>query len=303
MDGILLIDKPVGITSNDVVRRVRRLLRTRRVGHTGTLDPLASGLLPVAVGFGTRLVEFLMEGEKSYRATLALGVSTDTQDSEGKVLEQRDPSGVDCDRLLAVCATLTGDQQQVPPMYSALKRDGVPLYKLARQGIEVERPPRQVRIERLELLRFDTPSAEIEVDCSKGTYIRTLCHDLGAKLGVGAHMTSLRRLRSGFLQLEQARPLDNFDPDNPPKVGEGPFLSLRQALAGWPEVRLDSEAVRRLRHGIPPMLNQVAGDPLSPHDKVLLLEGERLLAIAMFAPQREKEKRGDFELLRVFAAE
>jgi tRNA pseudouridine55 synthase len=197
MNGILLIDKPQGMTSHDVVRRVRRLLRTRRVGHTGTLDPLATGVLPVAVGEATRIVQFLMEGDKTYRAVLKLGEITTTQDAEGEVLERRPVEGITVEAVIAAARSFAGVIHQLPPMYSALKKDGVPLYRLARQGIEVERESREVRIDRLQILDVDLPLVTLEVDCSKGTYVRTLCHDLGLALGTGAHLVALRRTRSG----------------------------------------------------------------------------------------------------------
>lgn len=298
MNGILLIDKPPGMTSHDVVRRVRRLLRTRRVGHTGTLDPLATGVLPVAVGEATRIVQFLMEGDKTYRAVLKLGATTTTQDAEGEVLEHRPVEGVTADAIVAAARSFEGVIRQLPPMYSALKKDGVPLYQLARQGIEVERELREVRIDRLQILDVQLPLVTIEVDCSKGTYVRTLCHDLGRALGPGAHLVTLRRTRSGSFTESDCVTLEQLEAGD---LVEPPYLSISAALRGMPALEIDAAATRRLADGIPPALVALVGSTVCPEGAtVRLTHAGVLLAIARFAPARLKEKRGDFELLRVF---
>ncbi|MBE0597694.1 MAG: tRNA pseudouridine(55) synthase TruB [Desulfuromonadales bacterium] len=297
MTGLLIIDKPQGMTSHDVVRRVRRLLHTRRVGHAGTLDPMATGVLQVAVGEATRLVEFLMGGEKSYRAVLKLGESTDTQDAEGTVLERRPLGDLDRQTIEAACLPLTGCIRQRPPMYSALKRNGVPLYTLARQGIEVERDERQVQINRLQVLEVQLPLVTLEVDCTKGTYIRTLAHDLGEALGCGAHLTALRRTRSGPFTAGESVALAQLEAEAP---AQPPLIPLREALRGFPVLRLNVEAVGRLRNGIPPTVAQLEGELPEAGAVVLLLTGEELRAVARYAPLREEETRGDFVLLRVF---
>lgn len=299
MNGLLIIDKPRGVTSFDVVRQVRRLCRTRRVGHAGTLDPLATGVLPVAVGEGTRILQFIMEGDKAYRATFKLGETTDSQDAEGQVLERRPVEGVDEAAVRAACLTFVGPIRQVPPMYSALKKDGVPLHRLARQGIEVEREARTVEILRLEVLEVRLPFVTIEVDCSKGTYIRTLCHDIGLLLGPGAHLTELRRIRNAGFSEGDSVPLEMLQQD-PQALGER-LLSLTEALAGFPSLEVAPAAARRLRDGVPPALDAVLTPvTCAPGTTVLLLDGGALLAVARFEPERAKEKRGDFELLRVF---
>ncbi|BCR04831.1 tRNA pseudouridine synthase B [Desulfuromonas versatilis] len=300
MDGLLIVDKPRGITSHDVVRQVRRALKTRKVGHAGTLDPLATGLLLVAVGEGTRVLQFLMEGDKTYRARLKLGETTDTQDSDGKVIEQRPWQGIGPQDVERACASFRGEIRQVPPMYSALKKDGVPLYRLARQGIEIEREERPVTIHRLEILQVELPAVAIEVDCSKGTYIRTLVHDIGQALGCGAHLTELRRTRSGLFSIERALTLEQLA-EGVELAGHPAWLSLGEALGEYPAVQLVEEACRRLRNGIPPALDEVrGGENCRPGERALLYEGPRLLAIASFEPGRELEQRGDFRLLRVF---
>jgi len=300
MNGILLIDKPPGMTSHDVVRRVRRLLRTRRVGHTGTLDPLATGVLPIAVGEATRIVQFLMEGDKTYRAVLKLGETTTTQDAEGEVLERRPVEGITAETVIAAARSFEGVIRQLPPMYSALKKDGVPLYRLARQGIEVERESRAVRIDRLQILDVDLPLITLEVDCSKGTYVRTLCHDLGLVLGTGAHLLALRRTRSGSFTEADCVTLEQLETDG---TATPPLLSVDEALRGMPALEVDAEATRRLADGIPPALASLSAVPGCPEgETVRLMHAGTLLAIARFAPGRLNEKRGDFELLRVFQA-
>ena len=299
MHGILLIDKASGMTSHDVVRRLRRLLGLKRIGHTGTLDPLATGVLPVAVGEGTRLVEFLMEGDKEYLATLRLGVSTTTQDAQGDIVEERVWSGIDRPAVEDAAAKLRGDILQIPPMYSALKRDGVALYRLARQGVEVERRPRPVTIHRFEVLRFEPPEVDIAVTCSKGTYIRTLAHDLGEALGCGAHLTALRRTRSGSFAIASCLSLTSVEswPEGEPL----PLLGPRTALPELAVVEVEADAAGRLANGIPPELAQChSPTSLQAGQRVLLEVQGRVAGIARFAPLRDVEKRGDFELLRVF---
>ena len=201
--GVLLIDKPVGPTSFRIVQQVRRALKIKKVGHAGTLDPFASGLLVVCVGRpATRLVSSLMEGEKEYEATLQLGVETDTQDLTGQVIAEKQVGEIDRDRVRDCLAQFTGEQLQTPPQYSALKHKGKPLYYYARKGIKVTKEPRKIQIREIELLSLDPDSMQIRVVCSKGTYIRTLAADIGRSLGCGAHLTGLRRLRSGRFTVE-----------------------------------------------------------------------------------------------------
>ncbi len=205
MPGIFIVNKPRGISSFGVIRLARRELGLRKIGHAGTLDPLAEGVLVLGVGKATKLLTALEGADKSYRATLRLGTRTDTYDSTGKPLEERDPSGVTEDALRETLARFRGEIEQVPPMFSAIKKDGQALYKLARQGVEVERKPRRVVIARLELVEFTPPCATIELDCSKGTYVRSLVEDIGRALEVGAHMTALVRTRVGPFGIDMAR--------------------------------------------------------------------------------------------------
>lgn len=300
MNGILLIDKPEGMTSHDVVRRVRKLCRTRRVGHTGTLDPMATGVLVVAVGEGTRIVEFLMEGRKSYRATMKLGETTDTQDSEGTLLSRADWRSVDESALRRVFGGMIGTLRQLPPMYSALKKNGVALHTLARQGVEVERETRDIEIFDLRILEIELPRVTFEVTCSKGTYVRTLAHDAGRLLGVGAHLTALRRIENSGFVVDDCLRLEELE-QMPAEQIPGRLLTISAALTGWPRCPVAPDALARLRNGIPPLLEQVPEClDLADGRLVRLCEGCELVALARLDRSRNVENRGDFQLLRVF---
>src|SRR5208337_1085243 len=213
LNGIVVIDKPGGIASYDVVRRLKGLVSGVKVGFLGTLDPLATGVLPLLLGEGTKLAPFLEAGRKVYEASLLLGVVTDTQDSEGRVLHTADPAQCDLSakRIERAIKQFRGKIQQRPPMYSALKQKGEPLYKLARRGEEAERALREVEIYELRVTRIDPPLLDLYIECSKGTYIRTLGHDIGEKLGCGAHLTALRRIRSGPFSIDAALPLTEVE--------------------------------------------------------------------------------------------
>ena len=288
------------MTSHDVVRRVRRIFKTRKVGHGGTLDPLATGVLPVAIGDGTKILQFLLAEDKSYRATFKLGITTDTFDSEGQILLERPVPEFTSADLENVCAEFRGDIEQLPPMFSALKKDGVPLYKLARQGKTVARELRQVTISRLDLIHNDLQTVTIEVDCSKGTYIRTLISDIGEQLGCGAHLTALRRLQSGEFSIDECLTLEELQQmEEPSSV----LYSLDEALRNYPAVQLDAAAAAALKFGIPPEAHQVvAMEELISGNLIRLQVENRLTAIARYAPLRTKETRGDFELIRVFGS-
>jgi tRNA pseudouridine55 synthase len=207
--GILVLDKPAGMSSATVVERVRRALGAQRAGHGGTLDPIATGVLPICLGAATKLAQFLLADDKAYIADGVLGVETDTLDRTGRVVARRS-AAVSRDALVAALAAHTGGQTQIPPMYSAIKQGGVRLYDRARAGEEVERAPRPIRIDRLELLAFEPPRFQIAIACSKGTYVRSLVADLGAAVGAGAHLSELRRTRSGRFAIEQALSIEQL---------------------------------------------------------------------------------------------
>ena len=207
-DGLLLVDKPSGPTSHDVVAAIRRRFRIPKVGHGGTLDPMATGLLVVLLGKATKISDRVMGHDKTYEGTLRLGVETDSQDADGQVVAERDPSAVSAGQIAEQFGARLGDQMQTPPMVSAVKINGVPLYKLARKGQTVERTPKLIHVYRFDLLDFSPPDASFAVECTKGTYVRTLAHDVGQALGVGAHLTRLRRTRIGQLDVANAMTLD-----------------------------------------------------------------------------------------------
>jgi len=299
MNGVLVIDKPQGMTSFDIVRQVRRWGKIRRVGHAGTLDPLATGVLPVAVGWATRLVEYMMAGDKTYRATLKLGATTDTQDSEGQILEEKDWQHVDRASFDEAVAGFVGDIEQMPPMYSALKKDGKPLYQLARQGIEVERQLRPVRINSLEVDNFSPPYITFTVACSKGTYVRTICHDIGETLNCGAHMTALRRLSCGQFDETVSYTLDELQE----LMDQGkslPLLSPAEALADWPALTISGAVLGRLQDGVAPDMAEVDVTGLAAGDRVRFLAANNLVAVAHFTPGGHGKRPGDFEVIKVF---
>lgn len=202
--GVLLIDKAPDMTSHDVVAIARRSLGTKKIGHCGTLDPMATGLLMLVIERATKIQDLLMSEDKEYEGTLTLGQTTNTQDRQGEVLEEKEVPDFDRATIEGAFAKMTGEFEQIPPMVSAIKKDGVPLYKLARKGQEVKRDPRPVHVSRYEIRRVELPEIDFMVDCSKGFYVRTYAHDLGAGLGCGAHLSALRRVRSGRFTLERA---------------------------------------------------------------------------------------------------
>lgn len=208
--GVLLIDKPMGPTSHDIVNRIRRTFGIKKVGHGGTLDPMATGLLIMLLGKGTKLSDRFLGSDKTYEGTLRLGVTTDSQDAQGETLSESDASGISEEQIREEMTKRVGDSLQTPPMVSAVKVNGQPLYKAARKGKTVERKPRLIHVFQFKLLRFENPDAEFVMRCTKGTYVRTLCHDIGSDLGCGAHLTRLRRTRSGSLDISQARPMDEI---------------------------------------------------------------------------------------------
>lgn len=256
MEGFLNIDKPAGLTSHDVVNRVRRVAGLRRVGHAGTLDPLATGVLIVGLGRATRLLEYVVGQPKSYLATARLGQTTTTYDADGDVLETR-PVTVSSAAMEAALAPLRGDIAQVPPMFSAVKHGGQPLYALARQGIAVERAPRRVTIYRLSLGEQHGADVTLWIDCSAGAYVRSLVHDWGQALGCGAHVTALRRLRVGEFSAESALPLDQLTPDNLSRH----LLPLDAAVRHLPPLIVTPAAAHALYQGqpIPAPDDQFAG--------------------------------------------
>ena len=218
MEGVLLVDKPRGLTSHDVVYHLRRKLQIKKIGHAGTLDPMATGLLVMLIGKATRISQYLISVDKVYEGEATLGVVTDSQDAEGEVMETRPVPELTAEQVKTVMKTFLGDQYQTPPMHSAIKINGVPLYKLARKGEEVEREPRFIRIAAMELTGFAPPKLTFTLHCTKGTYVRTIAHDLGQKLGCGAHLSALRRTGSGKFSIGQCLPLDQIEALSLPEI-------------------------------------------------------------------------------------
>jgi len=250
MDGIILIDKPAGPTSADVVRQIKWRVKPARVGHLGTLDPFATGVLPILVGEATKLAPFLQDGEKHYAGLIALGTETDTLDRTGEVIRTAPVPPLDLARLEAIAAKFTGTITQTPPIFSAIKRGGVPLYKLARRGEEVAPPaPRQVEIARLELIAEGAGAIRFTMVCSPGTYVRSLARDIGIALDSAAHLAELRRVRNGAFAIESARSLDAVLAALE-SGGDGLCLiGLRDAVPDLPEAAVDEATAKRLRNG------------------------------------------------------
>ncbi|RQR37461.1 MULTISPECIES: tRNA pseudouridine(55) synthase TruB [unclassified Burkholderia] len=289
LDGVLLLDKPVGLSSNDALIRAKRLLLAKKAGHTGTLDPLASGLLPLCFGEATKFSQDLLEADKTYEATMRLGVRTTTGDTEGDVLDTR---AVECDRAAveAALARFTGEIVQVPPMYSALKRDGKPLYEYARAGQTVEREGRNVTIHALDLLACELPDVTFRVTCSKGTYVRTLAEDIGEALGCGAHLTMLRRTGVGALTLEHAVTLDALS-DAAEAARDAWLQPVDALLSTFPLVRLDETSAKRFLHGQRLPLSALDSIDAAEGERVRVYDAQRLLGVArkangVLAPER-----------------
>jgi tRNA pseudouridine55 synthase len=311
LSGVVVVNKPSGPTSFDVVRRVKGLFKTRRCGHTGTLDPTATGVLPICIGDATKVAGFIADGEKEYEGTIRFGESTDTQDAAGKPLSRRPVDGVTEERVAQELRAFVGLVEQLPPMYSARKIEGKRLYELARAGQEVERTPREVNIDEARLTFFGEPVPHTDggpmgvdcgvfVRCSKGTYLRTLAHDLGERLGCGAHLRELRRVRVGPFGVEESVGLDQLMA----LVKEGRreelsqyLLPLARALDGLAELRLDPALARRVAHGHAPGpsdLSRLRAPPYPRGRRVQLVDpGGEVLAVA------ESDGVGTLKLLRV----
>lgn len=281
LEGVLIVYKEAGWTSHDVVAKVRSLLHGSKVGHAGTLDPSATGVLPILVGRATRIAEYLIDWDKEYRAVLRLGETTDTQDATGKVLTKVDPCEVSEDALQAVITRFRGVQQQLPPMYSAVKVGGQPLYKAARAGKTVEREERSIAIHQLEILAVRGRDVALRIVCSKGTYIRTLCADIGQAVGVGGHLLALERRRVGPLLIEQAMTIDQVAGHLTAGALRGQFISLDQLLVQLPAVVVNDEQAQRVLHGSPVSPMGAGQLPFSPTAVSVRLKDEagRLLAI------------------------
>ena len=285
MFGLLLLDKPLGLSSNRALQRAKRLFAAEKAGHAGSLDPLATGMLPIFFGAATRLAAFMLEARKTYRVTARLGSATTTGDAEGETIEERSGAAPpEADAVAAAVSRFVGESEQIPPMYSALKRGGVPLYRLARSGIEVERSPRRVLIEELTVERYEWPELTMRVRCSKGTYVRTLVEDIARAAGTLGHVAALRRLAVSpfpeggmrtFAELEAAAgggaaALDRL------------LLPAEAALEGWPSAHLGPQEAAKVAHG-----QAVDADPALPCGHVKVYAGSsQLIAIGLVTAER-----------------
>jgi tRNA pseudouridine55 synthase len=279
VDGILLLDKPLGVSSNHALQSVKRLYEAAKAGHTGSLDPLATGVLPLCFGEATKFSQYLLDADKAYESTFVLGTVTDTGDAEGRVLEDKDASGVTESNVITALQAFEGDIEQIPSMFSAIKQGGQPLYKLARKGLEVERKPRSVVIKTLQLRAFrggERPEADIYLECSKGTYVRSLAEDLGRAIGCGAFVSALRRTRAGPFGIEDSMTLNALEALK--GVGESGqldtlLLPTDAALGALPLVRLSESSGFYMRQGQPVM---VSNGPRDGIVRVALDSGEFL---------------------------
>lgn len=281
LDGILNINKPEGLTSHDVVARVRRVSGQKKVGHAGTLDPMASGVLLLCLGAATRVAEYLMASDKLYEARIRLGITTDTYDAEGRIMDQTEVT-VTRDQVEQELSTFVGKLAQTPPMYSALKHEGTTLYRLARQGQTVVRAPRAVEVYELKLLAWAPPELKLQVHCSKGTYIRSLAHDLGQRLKCGAHLVGLVRLASGSFRIEQAIDMNEMEAAFVASGGAHLLQPVDAALQAFPAVTVDQATETAIAHGQRVELPIVTDAPLS---RAYSADG-RLLALLRHAKQR-----------------
>lgn len=290
---LLVVDKPIGMTSHDVVKRVRRLARLSRIGHAGTLDPAASGVLVLCLGLATRLAEYLTGHEKEYTATFTLGIETDTYDADGAIVATREVEATRADVEVAM-AGFRGAIEQRPPAYSAVRVAGKRAHDLARKGVEVDLAPRRVTIRRFDLVEFAPPRIEVIVCCSAGTYVRSLAYDLGAALGCGAHVSALRRTRSGSLTLEHAHPLEVIEAaaaDDPSGDAVERFLTpVASGLADWPALEVDEARAASVFHGNPIPLGNDLSNTTSPYCRIHDARGE-LLAIAEVTPTKMAQPR------------
>lgn len=286
VDGVMLFDKPLHLSSNAALQKVRRMLNAQKAGHTGTLDPMASGLLPLCFGEATKFSADLLDAEKTYEARVKLGVKTTTGDVEGEVVSER---SVDVDEaaLVAAAARFIGEIEQIPPMYSALKKDGRCLYELAREGVEVERKPRRVTIKSLEVFDFDGVEFTMRATVSKGTYIRTLAEDIGEALGCGAHLTSLRRTKVGHLSIEDARTLQELENLETTEEVRAKLSGADSLLTTLPKVVLNKGDAARFLHG-QRLASQVSerGRARIYSDEGVLLGTARIDERAVIRPER-----------------
>jgi len=306
LHGVLIVDKPAGMTSHDVVDRIRRAARMRRVGHTGTLDPMATGVLPLCLGKATKIAQFLLAEDKEYEVEMLLGTVTDSQDTTGQVIETRPVEAVEQGQIERILEQFVGPLKQVPPMISAKHYRGKRLYELARQGVEVERPAQEITIWSLQLKSIRLPRVAFHVHCSKGTYIRTLCHDLGQTLGPGAAMSALVRSRCGSFALSDGSPLEQLDSRESISAR---LRSMDEALSGYPVLTLQPRATRAALNGRAIACDRIhlwdraftKGDLVRVHDAQGVLLGIAEAGLGSDALQRMANRQPALRMIKVLA--
>jgi len=281
MDILIAINKPKDITSQDAVTRVKRILKVKKAGHTGTLDPLATGLLIICINRATRLASYFSGLDKEYKAVMKLGETTDTQDACGRIIQRMDTDHIDEGRIEDTLQSFKGTSLQHPPMFSALKHKGQSLYTYARQGIEIERSLREITIHSIKLLNIDLPFVTFSTRCSKGTYIRTLCHDIGQKLAVGAHLLELERTAVGPFNLENSLTLEELKAVSEGERADRGFYTMYEALSWMPEFKIKESMVKAVIHGHPIKTgnSELAGDIISVSGIRIVSPAGNLLAI------------------------
>ncbi len=289
MEGILIIDKPKGMTSHDVVSKVKRKLGASKVGHLGTLDPNATGVLPLVINKATKSARFIEGKRKGYLAVMELGITTDTFDVEGEVVEKRPLEGITETAVRQAVANYVGTISQVPPMYSAVKKGGVPLYKLARKGVVVEREPKEITIDKIEVTSMELPIVVMNIICSRGTYIRTLCHDIGEELGCGAHLKDLQRTESAGFRLDESVAIDADS-----MTMRAAILPVREGLKRlYKEIEIDANDAQKISRGAT-LLGVTNSPSLKDKEMVLLQAGLELVALAEFSGE------GIFKIVNAF---
>jgi tRNA pseudouridine55 synthase len=289
MDLIINLNKPLDITSHDAVSKVKRILKAKKVGHAGTLDPMATGVLIICVNRATRLASYFSDQDKEYRAVMKLGEATDTHDAYGTVIEKKSTLDIDEEDIKNALLSLNGTILQNPPMFSALKHKGTPLYKLARKGIEVERRAREITIREIELLDIDLPCVTFRTLCSKGTYIRTICDDVGKKLGTGAHLFQLERTAVGEFHISNSVTIEELDADKE-KIDLKGIYSMDEALAWMPEVKINASLVGSVKNGAPLRADQcdISSHELKTAKGIRIKSPEnKLLAIGIYSEGKD----------------
>jgi tRNA pseudouridine55 synthase len=286
MDLIIALNKPKDITSQDAVTKVKKILKVKKAGHTGTLDPMATGLLLVCINRATRLASYFSNLGKEYRAVMKLGETTDTQDACGKIIARSDKIEIGNATIEECLVSFKGNILQQPPMFSALKHEGQPLYKLARKGIDVDRKPREVSIYDIDVLNINYPFVTFRVACSKGTYIRTLCDDAGKKLGVGAHLFELERTAIGPFRIEDSLSFDELKNVDINEAGIKGIYTMDKALSWMPELKIDDVTINAVKHGNPIMILTLSDDYKKAEGIRIKSPDDEFLAVGSFSPER-----------------